>query len=247
MRRVIPLCAGLFLLSSTAGAAERMTKETFVSGGQTRTYYLLVPESAKKAAPAPLVVLLHGSGRNGRSLLEKWEDLAKREGIALVGPDALSPQGWRIPEDGPEFLHDLVELLKGQFDLDARRVYLFGHSAGAGQALMMAVLESEYFAAAAVHAGAMPESAVPFIPRAARKTPIGIWIGTNDALFPLAVVRATRDAFAAQGFTAELSEIPGHTHWYYDRAPQINKQVLAFLRQHALQAPPRYERHSFVR
>ena len=237
--------AAMFLLSATGSAADKITKETFVSGGETRTYYLLVPESAKKAS-APLVVLLHGSGRNGRSLLEKWEPLAKQEGIALAGPDA-SSSGWRIPEDGPDFLHDLVEMLKQQFDLDARRVYLFGHSAGAAQALMMAVLESEYFAAAAVHAGAMPESAFPLIERATRKTPIGIWIGTNDALFPLKVVRATRDALSAQGFDAELTEIPGHTHWYYDRAPDINKKVWAFLRQHKLPAEPKYERHSFVR
>jgi poly(3-hydroxybutyrate) depolymerase len=159
----------------------------------------------------------------------------------------LHPRAGAFPEDGPDFLHDLVEMLKRQFDLDARRVYLFGHSAGAGQALMMAALESEYFAAAAVHAGAMPESAFPLIERATRKTPIGIWIGTNDALFPLEVVRATRDALSAQGFAAELTEIPGHTHWYYDRAPEINKKVWAFLRQHTLPSEPKYERHSFVR
>jgi poly(3-hydroxybutyrate) depolymerase len=96
MRRVLTFFAATFLLSATASAADRITKETFVSGGQTRTYYLLVPESAKQA-PAPLVVLLHGSGRNGRSLLEKWEAIAKQEGIALVGPDASSSQSWRIP------------------------------------------------------------------------------------------------------------------------------------------------------
>ena len=34
-------------------------------------------------------------------------------------------------------------------------MYLFGHSAGAGQALYLSLLESEYFAATAVHAGAL--------------------------------------------------------------------------------------------
>jgi poly(3-hydroxybutyrate) depolymerase len=241
MTRLLTCCV-LIALIPAAGAADKITKETFLSGGQTRAYYLFVPEAARKGGPAPLVVLLHGSGRNGRSLVEKWEPLAKKEGIIVVGPDALSSDAWRIPQDGPEFLHDVIELLKSQLDIDPRRVYLFGHSAGAGHALVMSVLESEYVAAVAVHAGAMHESAFSLIERAPRKTPIGMWVGTNDAFFPLKVVRATRDAFTEQGFAPELTEIKGHTHWYYDRAPEINRNAWAFLRQHALQADPKYAR-----
>jgi predicted esterase len=144
-------------------------------------------------------------------------------------------------------LVDLIEMLKLQLDIDPRRVYLFGHSAGAGHALLVAVLESEYVAAVAVHAGAMHPSNFSFIERAKRKTPIGIWIGTNDALFPLKVVRATRDALTAQGFEPQLTEIPGHTHWYYDRAPEINKNAWVFLRQYTLSGEPKYERYGFSR
>jgi poly(3-hydroxybutyrate) depolymerase len=184
MKRVLLACTATLLMALPAGAAEKMTRETFGVGGRTRTYYLLVPEAAKKAAPAPLLVLLHGSGRDGRSLLEKWEPLAKKEGIVLVGPDAVSSAGWRIPDDGPEFLYDLIEMLARQLDIDRRRVYLFGHSAGAGHALAMALIESQYLAAVAVHAGAMHQSMFPLIERATRRTPIAMWVGTNDALFP---------------------------------------------------------------
>jgi poly(3-hydroxybutyrate) depolymerase len=232
----------MLLVPEWAGGADKMTRETFVHGGRTRTYYLLVPQAAKKAAPAPLVVLLHGSGRDGRSLLEKWESLAKKEGIILLAPDANVSAGWSMSEDGPAFLRELIEMLKPQLDIDGRRVYLFGHSAGAGHALVMALFESEYLAAVAVHAGAMHESAFPFIERATRKTPIGIWIGTNDNLFPLKVVRATRDALKAGGFEPEMTEIPGHTHWYYDRAPDINRKAWAFLRQHVLPNEPKHAR-----
>jgi poly(3-hydroxybutyrate) depolymerase len=242
MPRIVMCCVvANLLLPLTASAADKVTKETLISGGRTRTYYLLAPQSARKGEPAPLLVLLHGSGRDGRSLVDKWESLAKKEGIVVVGPDALPGPGWNIPADGPDYLHDLVEELRQQLNIDPRRVYLFGHSAGAGHALMMAVLESEYFAAVAVHAGAMHESNFRMIERAPRKTPIAMWVGTNDALFPLPVVRATRDALKAGGFTPELTEISGHTHWYYDRAPQINRSVWTFLRQHALTGEPRYE------
>jgi poly(3-hydroxybutyrate) depolymerase len=246
MMRLLACCVA-FAIPLSAHGADKMTRETFDSGGRKRTYYLLVPEAAKKTPAPPMIVLLHGSGRDGRSLLEKWEPLAKKEGVILVGPDALTSDGWRVPEDGPDFLHELVEMLAFQLDVDKRRIYLFGHSAGAGHGLVMALLESEYFAAVAVHAGSLPDSALPLIERAPRKTPIAIWVGTNDALFPLRVVRATRDALNAQGFAAQLTEISGHTHWYYDRAGDINKKVWAFLQQHVLVNEPRYERYHFAR
>jgi poly(3-hydroxybutyrate) depolymerase len=90
----------LLLLSAPARADEKITKESLESRGGKRTYYLFVPASAK--APAPLVVLLHGSGHNGLSLMEKWKDLAEREGLLLAGPDSSDPRGWRIPRRGAQ-------------------------------------------------------------------------------------------------------------------------------------------------
>ena len=54
------------------------------------------------------------------------------------------------------------------------------HSAGAVQALYLSLLESEYFAATAVHAGALDLGAGQFMDRAQRKIPIAIFVGTND-------------------------------------------------------------------
>jgi poly(3-hydroxybutyrate) depolymerase len=245
--RALLLFAILLPLAPPSGAAEKIVKESIRSHGKERTYYLFVPDKVSPAAPAPLIVLLHGSGRNGLSLVEKWKELAKKEGVIIVGPDALASQGWRIPEDGPDFIHELVEALKDKYPVNARRVYLFGHSAGAGQALYLSLLESEYFAATAVHAGALAAEDGPYIERARRKIPIAIFVGTNDQLFPLPVVRATRDALNARGFKSELTEITGHTHWYYDRAAEINRSAWEFLKGHELGGEPKYEQHQFSR
>jgi poly(3-hydroxybutyrate) depolymerase len=237
----------LISLAPLAVQAEKIVKESIRSQGKERTYYLFVPDKISPATPVALIVLLHGSGRNGLSLVEKWSELAKKEGLIIVGPDALNSQGWKIPEDGPEFIHELVEALKAKYPLNARRVYLFGHSAGAGQALYLSLLESEYFAATAVHAGALGAEDGLYIERAQRKIPIAIFVGTNDQFFPLPVVRATRDALNARGFKAELTEIKGHTHWYYDRAAEINRSAWDFLKGYELGAEPRYEQHRFNR
>lgn len=80
MTRLLACCFAL-LWPLPPIATDKVTKETFTSGGRTRTYYLLVPESAKKAGSPPLIVLLHGSGRDGKSLLDPWTPLAKKEGL----------------------------------------------------------------------------------------------------------------------------------------------------------------------
>lgn len=234
-------------LAPLPNPAEKIVKESIRSQGKERNYYLFVPHQVTPATPVPLIILLHGSGRNGLSLVEKWNELAKKEGVIIAGPDALNSQGWRIPEDGPDFIHELVEALKAKYSIDARRVYLFGHSAGAGQALYLSLLESEYFAATAVHAGALGAEDGPYIERAQRKIPIAIFVGTNDEFFPLPVVRATRDALNARGFKSELTEIKGHTHWYYDRAAEINRSAWEFLKGHELSGEPKYEQHQFTR
>lgn len=220
----------------------KVVKQTVLSNKKKRSYYLFVPATLK--APAPLIVLLHGSGRNGMSLVEKWKDLASKEGLIIVGPDAESGGGWSTPGDGPDFLHDLVEALKSQYPIDPRRVYLFGHSAGAVFALLMSTIESEYFAATAVHAGAF-RSPQEFqtMGNATRKIPLAIWVGTNDPYFSLRDVRATRDAFSSQGFTIEVTEMAGHDHWYYDLAPGINRDAWGFLKKYELTTDPRYSEY----
>src|SRR5258705_11916521 len=144
------LLATLLLLSinATAAAKDDITKELITSKGKTRAYYLYVPSTLKPNTPAPLIITLHGSGRTGVTLVEKWKDLAKKEGIILAGRDASDLRGWGSPQDGPDYLRDLVDELKSKYAVNPRRVYLFGHSAGASFALEMSLMESEYFAAA---------------------------------------------------------------------------------------------------
>jgi len=72
-------------------------------------------------------------------------------------------------------------------------------------------------------------------------------VGTNDSFFPLPVVRATRDALNAKGFNSELTEIKGHTHWYYDKAPEINRSAWEFLKRYELTGEPLYEEYQFNR
>lgn len=241
--RVAALFAAcLALAAASAAETPKVAKETLASGGRSRTYYLAVPKKLDPGRPAPLVIVLHGSNRDGSSLVEKWTKLAEKEGCVVVGPDASNPAYWKAPEDGPVFLRELVDHLRSRYPIDARRVYLFGHSAGAGFALQMGLLESRYFAAVAVHAGALHEDEEKWLmSQATRKLPFHLAVGDRDQGLPVAEVRATRDALKGGGFPVELVEMANHDHWYYDLAPKINAAAWTFFAAHALTEDPVYE------
>lgn len=239
------LALALWVTASPATAAKKPAPEVLVSRGDEHSFYLHVPSGLDPARPVPLLVVLHGSGRDGWSLVSEWKKLADKEGFLVVGPNAVKPEVWLVPLDGPQFLHDLVEHVKERYAVDPRRIYLFGHSAGAKFTLLMAPLESRYFAAAALHAGAIIESDLWVLDRATRKIPIYIASGAKDSVVPIEDVRATRDALEARDFPVEMVEMPFHDHWYYDLAPKINRAAWDFLVRHPLEEDPEYEHHSF--
>jgi poly(3-hydroxybutyrate) depolymerase len=233
----------MILGSGLVTIGQKVIKDTIKSGGKERGYYLFVPDHLDVAKPAPMIVMLHGSGHNGLSLVEKWTGLAKKEGIILLGPDAADPAQWSVPSDAPDPLHELIEAIKKKYAVDPRRVYLFGHSAGAVVSYYVALMESEYFAAAAIHAGSMRPSDTAIIAQAKRKVPIAVWVGTNDAFFPLKDVRATVDMLKTHGIDATLTEMKGRTHNYYEHSDEVNDMAWAFLKDKSLTADPKYEQY----
>jgi poly(3-hydroxybutyrate) depolymerase len=241
LRRPVLLLLGLFLAIPTALPAKAKIEERQVlSEGRSRRYYLFVPERGASAPPAPLLITLHGSGADGRSLVEKWRKLAQKEGIVVAGPDATVRNAWNTASDGPVFFHDLVEDLRATLPIDPRRVYVFGYSAGAVLTFFIASLESEYFAAAVSNAGSLPAEHLAVLDNATRKIPILLVVGSQDPFFPVPVVEATRDVLAARGFPVELEIIPHHTHAYYRHADEINDIAWRFLSRHALTSDPKY-------
>ncbi len=242
---ILFLLAFLLVFTANGFAKDDIVKKQLMSEGKKRSYYLFVPKTVSKNKPAPLLVLLHGSGRDGKILVEHWQELAEQEGIILAGPDALKSSTWSVPNDAPQFIYELVEELKSNQPVDSRRVYLFGHSAGAAAGLLLSLLESEYFAATAVSAGALRKENYDLFNDAERKIPIALFVGTKDPLFPLKIVRETRDAFKERGFTAELTEIPKLDHNYYSKSAEINKQAWEFLAKYKLDGEQKYKKYNF--
>ena len=213
-------------------STEPPPKLTFEFAGNRRTCYYFIPDAE---GPLPAIVLLHGSGHNGQIMIDAWKDLASKEHFILIAPDAYDPAGWGVKMDPPEFLHAVVDQVRTKHAIDDRRVYLFGHSAGAVYALILAVIDSRYWAAAAVHAGALPPGYEgQILARTDRRTPIAIWVGDSDLLFHIDAVNATKSLLEANGFPVKLSVLPNHDHNYYAISDKVNKQAWDFLKKSQL-------------
>ena len=216
-------------------AKERIVKEQIVYGEGHRVFYEFIPE---KDGPLPLVVLLHGSSRNGWVMADSWKSLAEREGFMIAAPDSREPAGWTFKNDPPDLLHFIVTKVSVDHPLDKGRIYLFGHSAGARYALNLALVDSTYFTAIAIHAGALEPQNYNLFANATRKVPIAIWTGRNDRIVPVQTVVTTKEQFESHGFSIQLAIIPNHDHTYEEQASQVNGAAWKFFKS----AEPNTER-----
>jgi len=236
LTRTIALVA--LLLPVCLAGALKAEKASLESGGQKHEYFVFAPKAAEEKPGAPMLVLLHGSGRDGMSQINEWKDLASSEGIVLVAPNAVNSRMWQLPQDGPDPMIAIADTVREKYHADANRVYLFGHSAGAVFSLFMACEKPHYFAAIAVHAGAVRESDEADVARVAkevdRKTPIFVQVGSDDPFFPPAAVRRTQTLFQEAGFPFDVKEIPHHDHTYYAISKNVNRDAWAFLKDKTL-------------
>ncbi len=198
--------------------------------GRARTWYALGSRMNANLQASKLpaaIVLLHGSQRDGRAMLDMWQSVARSENIALIAPDSLNPRGWSFETDGPDYLEAVLADAASKYAFDPKRVYLFGHSSGAIHALLLANRTEGPWRAVAVHAGGLSEDAVA--PRSGAPD-LRLYLGDGDRLFPVDTIRIQAKALARAGHDTELVVIPGHTHWYYVIGPKLAVDAWTFLR-----------------
>ena len=185
------LAAGLHRLSLT-------------SVGYLWDYWLCVPPDPGPDRLMPAVLILHGAGGSGESyfLSAGWKEKAEREGFIAIAPDGLparpdrtpnfllNPRLWnsgqletrspRSSVDDVQFIKDLLVAVERIVNIDMHRVYLTGHSNGAGMTFRLATQMSEWFAAIA------PVASHCWIgdPKPSHPLPTLYMIGLEDPLVP---------------------------------------------------------------
>lgn len=92
---------------------------------------IFVPSSYAPGTPAPMVLLLHGAGGDGRSMAALWRETAERAGLLLLAPtDRGAAAGYTFQPR--ERLAALAALrwFRRRYDVDENRIHLSGVSRG---------------------------------------------------------------------------------------------------------------------
>ena len=177
---------------------------TLLQEGRERTWHAELPLAS---GPLPLVVVLHGAGSEGRRYLDMqgWGELARREDVIVVAPDALTPDPTRPARfrDNPRIWNSgkakpgqerpqldeaafirLIEddLRRRGYVIDPARRYLVGHSNGASLTWKLLAEEPERWTAGVTVAGGL----VNLPARNGPPRPLLAIFGDADPLVPLA-------------------------------------------------------------
>jgi polyhydroxybutyrate depolymerase len=233
---VVKLVVALVILSSCVVFAEsgQITHQEIAFKGQKRSYELFLPDTDN--TPRPLLLLLHPTGQQEIRLLEAWRSLAGKEHIVLAAPSSTHIESWSVQNDPPEYIGQIVADVKMHHAIDARRVYVFGYSAGAHFAIKLCLTFPRSFAGCSSAMGALDQKLFPDLDRLADKIPMILFSGTEDTIVPAADVLATYQALRKSGYDVKLVNYPGQDHNYYRISGDINKKAWEYMSAHELPA-----------
>jgi polyhydroxybutyrate depolymerase len=155
--------------SGTGGVAPACATTTF--GGADRPVKLHVPPTYACDKAAPLVIMLHGYGVTSQSEEAYLNLLAEsdKRGFLYAAPDgvkdATTNEYWNATDaccdyygskvDDAAYLSSVIKDVEAAFNVDARRVYVIGHSAGGFMAHRMACEHADQIAGVVSLEGAM--------------------------------------------------------------------------------------------
>lgn len=114
-----------------------------------RDSYLYVPASYRVAAPAPLVLLLHGAGGHAHDGLAILRALADRAGLIIAAP-ASSESTWDIITrkaygDDLNLVERSLDYVFREYAIDGSHVAIGGFSDGASYALTLGLANGDLF------------------------------------------------------------------------------------------------------
>lgn len=192
----------LFLILACALPAQAGEQRSLILGQAERGYFIHAPAGLPRGAP--LLIMLHGAGGNGRHAAESygWVQKADEARFLLIAPDAATvlpgrdasflrnPRVWNdgFGRAGPNvtasddigLLRALIEQAARDYGIDRKRVYLTGFSSGSSMTQRVGLEMTNDIAAIAPAAGDLfGRSAL--LPRG---LPVLTLVGDADPLAP---------------------------------------------------------------
>ncbi len=189
-------------------------------------YRVYVPKAYTGAAPAPLVIALHGLGGNEDSMFDQYAklppQLAEQHGFLMAAPNGYRVDGFygsglmgggdaaskRRTEYSEKDVLEVLRLMKAQYKVDESRIYIMGHSMGAIGAWYLGAKHADVWAALVSFSGLGAPATVE------RMKSIPQFVVHGDA-DPTVNVSGSRNMVAAMkklDMEVVYTEVPGGNH-----------------------------------
>ena len=117
-----------------------------IDGGRDGMLY--VPSSYSVNTAAPFVLMLHGAGGSGRSILTPFLPLAESAGLLLQAPDSrMETWDFTLNRYNPDvvFIEQALELTFPRYAVDPTQVVVGGFSDGASYGLSLGLTNGDLF------------------------------------------------------------------------------------------------------
>ena len=209
--------------SASAGRVD--TRSYRFDASKKLDYALFVSSKVRKDTKSPLVIALHGQNEPPERLARILADAADAGGYIVAAPTGYALDGWygiaaRVaPDAKPANLAELSEqdvmnvldLMRHDFNIDERRIYLAGSSMGGAGALYLGTKYHQIWAAvgaAAPAAGGLS----PTILESATDVPMILLQGLSDDSVLPAHTRLWAEKMRNLNMTSEYDELPNVGH-----------------------------------
>lgn len=213
---------------------DKVERETIQYKNTPRYCYYQIPSAADPKTPLPAVVLVHQQSNYATEMTKYWHDFASQQGFIIIAPESLTYAQWEGANDGPDFFHACVDATDKLHPIDRSRIYIFGRRGGGVYTMFIALYDSTYYAAAAVHGAVMDPSSYNTMSQAQRKIPFGLWMGDRDPMLTVYNAQNEEAAFKAQDFPFELHVMSFTAGGYEGSADEIDEQAWKFFQKYQL-------------
>ena len=197
------------------------------SAGEIMPYRVYVPQSYRGDKEYPLIIALHGLGANEDSFFDgygQWlPKLAEQHGYLVAAPLGYRTDGGygvallraggdaaaiRKAEYSEADVMRVLDLMKKNYRVDARRIYLMGHSMGAIGTWYLGAKYPEIWAALAPFSGSGNPASIEKM----KNIPQIVVHGDADLTVPVGGSRNMVEAMKKSGVVHQYIEVAGGDH-----------------------------------
>lgn len=212
--------------SETAGRIQQRSY-LFPDTNETIEYAVFVSSKVDPQKPSPLVIALHGLGVPPATWLRLLSDAAQDAGYIVAAPMGYDVRGWygangptsgrksppNVGELSEKDVMNVLALMRKEFTIDDRRIYLAGQSMGGAGALFLGIKHKDIWAAVAASAPAIRSNLHgPDELEQATTMPMMLIHGDADRAVPVEQTRRWVEKMKALKMTYTYREIRGGGH-----------------------------------